>query len=1053
MTIYSYYLFFSFIFIIKCIQESDFKTIENPEKTYFKIDSNKEIFLIYNNPKKGGEISFEFENQNVYTLEVYIYTSISKIKKESQSYKDYDILFLSKNQNYFILNSTISMNDKLYIIIKDINNYYSSNILSIVNELEIKNLKLNEPWIIKKFLSKKELNGIFKGEINEKYIVSFVSDSNNCRIQITDNNNKTYEYNSSTIIKFNNSANNSYNINIKSNSHNISTISVIFYKTNPDELKNSVPRLYYYNRRLEFYYYVNLENLNENDDNSIIVNVDYLLIYEKKKIEFFGKFTDNKNDILSIEKYPNSTTERTIITKTNENDDTIFEIYYKKIKQSDKYLLLKINIGENTNNLKNYFFPEKFKIELSEFTNEKIDLTEYSFKRQIIRRIPQYFKFKKPKNSNIEYIIQSTSSDSLSLVYGDLINKNDYTLNNEIISGQIIKIDNNKKCDNYILILRGYTYADIYIMKIKKNYIYSFKERPLKIIEYDIRGLEKTYLINYYDEYNYFEKNLAVLHYEILSGQCEIFYKNELEGGINEYLPNELNNITGNITINLETNVDLFTINCTIPGRIKFNYIPRERKQFKLQDHYIKYFSLPSKIESKIIFPQFHNQKIYLFVENLSKKNVSFELSKKTYSLNENNNYQIQVEITIDNSLTDIIQITPNENTILSVFISSRNEYQVLKKEDEKKEIKPEKNYLLIQLEKNRNYKNLEVSFSSNENDIIYSLYNSKNDKIQFLPYPKGTSNNKILSKQSSLSIPNPYQYYHHNKTMNYYLIIQGEKLNNSKISFNYVLKNETKEKILFLNNNDTLFEIPYEENIKKKLYLFSYSYGTDKNFIQLELLDKDDKIYSQKLDNGNNIKEFSNLYYDLRIKGNFYKKNDYNCIIVNPFYLNDFNLTFFNEYKDLKINDRIDEKNNIILSWKNIDNSIYYMYRFPNNTNPVNLNNDCYLRTLNATKIEKNTFLINSTDKENEYYINIVAENKNYKYRIVYNFIKIDKKKNSNNDKNKNIIFYIIIIGSILIFIIIVYLLIIYLKRKNSQIMNDFKASEGLLPKYDDDL
>ena len=53
---------------------------------------------------------------------------------------------------------------------------------------------------------------------------------------------------------------------------------------------------------------------------------------------------------------------------------------------------------------------------------------------------------------------------------------------------------------------------------------------------------------------------------------------------------------------------------------------------------------------------------------------------------------------------------------------------------------------------------------------------------------------------------------------MNYYLIIQGEKLNNSKISFNYVLKNETKEKILFLNNNDTLFEIPYEENIKKKI-------------------------------------------------------------------------------------------------------------------------------------------------------------------------------------------------------------------------------------------
>ena len=283
MTIYSFSLFFSLILIIKCIEESDFKIIENPDKTYFKINSDKEINLLYNNPKKGGEISFEFENPNVYTLEVYIYTSISKIKKENQSYKGYDLIFSLKNENYFIINSTISNNDKLYIIIKDINNYYSSNILSIVNELETRNLKLNEPWIIKKILSKKELNGTFKGETNEKYLLSFASDSNNLNIQITDNNNnKISEINSSKIIELNNSKNNIYNINIKSSSENISTISLIIYKTNPNELKNSVPGLYYYNTKMNFYYYINLENLYENDDNSIIINVDYLLIYEKK---------------------------------------------------------------------------------------------------------------------------------------------------------------------------------------------------------------------------------------------------------------------------------------------------------------------------------------------------------------------------------------------------------------------------------------------------------------------------------------------------------------------------------------------------------------------------------------------------------------------------------------------------------------------------------------------------------------------------------------------------------------------------------------------------
>ena len=923
MKIHSFYFIFSLFLIIKCIKESDFKIIENPDKTYFKIDSNKEIYLLYNNPKKGGEISFEFENPNTYTIEVYIYTLFSKIKKEGDSYKDYDKILSLKNDNYFVIDSKISNNDKLYIIIKDINYYYSSNILSIVNELEIRKLKLNEPWIIKNVLSKKELNGIFQGDINENYILSYVSDSENFNILITDiNNTKIYENVLSKKLELKNSINNTYNIKIKSSSENKSNISLIIYKKNPNELKNSIPGIYYYNTKLEYYYYINLENLNVDDDNSIIINFDYLFIYDNKTIELFGKFTDNKNDILNIEKYPNSKIDKTIITKTNENDDTILEIYFKKLKKSDKYLLLKMNIGENK--IKN-FLPEKFTIELSEFTNQKTYLKEYSFKRQIIRRIPQYFKFQKPNNLNIEYIIQSTSSDSLYLVYGDLINKNDYSLNDKIYSGQIIKIDNNKICDNYILILRGYTYADIYIMEKKYNYIYTFKERPLKTIEYDIGGLENTYIINYYDEYEYFEKNLAVLNYEILSGQCEIFFKNELEGGINEYLPNEKNNITGNKIINLETNVELFTINCKIPGRIKFNFITDEDKEFKLEDHYIKYFFLPSKIENKIYFPQFNNKKIYLFIENIAKKNVTFELIEKTYSLNENNNYQIQEEIIISNSLTNIIKIIPEEKIILSVFISSSNDYQVLKKEDENKEIKPEKNYLLIKLEKNRNYKNLKVLFSSNENEIIYSLYNSIHNKIEYFPYPKGTTNYKIL-KEKSLLIPNPFQFYQNNKLMNYYLIIQSEKLTSIKISFNYILKNETKDKILYLNNNDTTFEIPYEENIQKNLYLFIYSYGTDKNFIQLELLDKDYTIDSQKLEIGNNIKNYSNLYYDLSLKGKFYKKNEYNCIIVNPYYLNYFNLTIFDKYKNktrLSINYKKDEKNNTILSWENIANSI----------------------------------------------------------------------------------------------------------------------------------
>ena len=39
------------------------------------------------------------------------------------------------------------------------------------------------------------------------------------------------------------------------------------------------------------------------------------------------------------------------------------------------------------------------------------------------------------------------------------------------------------------------------------------------------------------------------------------------------------------------------------------------------------------------------------------------------------------------------------------------------------------------------------------------------------------------------------------------------------------------------------------------------------------------------------------------------------------------------------------------------------------------------------------------------------------------------------------------------MIFLVLTLLIICYLKNKNKIKMKDFKASEGLLPKYDDDL
>ena len=1039
-------ILFLLFYLNNCLEESDFLNIKNNEKKFYKLESEeKENYFLYENKFKGGEISLEFQNPTIYTTEIYIYSVFSKIKKSEDNYINYDIKFSLKEGNFFIINSEISNNNKLYIIIKDIKHYSTSNIFSLLNEKEIQNLKLNEPYIIKKFLSNNELNSKFIGEKNTKYLFSFVNEDNNIKMLIKDNLNISHEAKTSEKITLE-STNGIFEINFKNESQNLNCeISLIIHKINPIQLKNFIPETFFYNTDMFFYFYVNLDNLNVNDDNSIILNVDYSLISKKRKINLYGKFTSEKNNTLNYEKYPLSSIEKNILIKRNELDDTIYEIYFKKL-ENNNFLLLTINIGENEES-KNIFLSEKFSIECSKFTNTNLELKEYTFKQQLIRRIPQYYKFKKPKNKNVEFIIQSTSSETFYLVYNDLIIKNsegNFSINNNIMEGQIIKIDNNKNYENLILILRGFAYADIYIMEIKNNFIYNFNDRNLKSFEYDIGGFENKYIINYYNELKYFEKNLAVLNYEVLSGDCNIYFKNDLAGKINEYLPNENNIIKNNEILSLETNIELFMIKCNLPGKISFNYITDESTEFKLEDHSKKYFSFKKGVENTINFPDFNNQMLYFSIESVLKKEIEFSFQNKFYKLNLNNNYTINQEINISTSLVDKIIIESEENVIVSIFISSKNNYHVLKKEELQKDISIQENLLLIQLDDNNKYKSININFSNINSEIFYSLYYCKNDNLNYIPNPLGNQNYKIL-KNYYLSFDNPYQFFSKEK-LNYYLIFESENLKNSRIKIFYEERKEINDKNILLNNNNNEFEISHNDGLDNNLYLFTHTYSTEKNYISLNLLDKDFIIDSQKLNNGYSIKKYKNLYYNMKFSGSFLKKIDLNCIIVNSIYSQEnIDDSIFNKFqnKNLSVNYSFNEKeNNIIVTWEKIDNVNYYIYLIPNNINETLINNDCYLFTLKNNLTTKNN---NFTTKENNIFINIVAQEQKYNYRIIYKGIKINY-ESKKQYLNKQTIIFICIIGGFIILILIIILCI--KKHKKSDLYNDvFKVSDRIIP------
>ena len=270
-------------------------------------------------------------------------------------------------------------------------------------------------------------------------------------------------------------------------------------------------------------------------------------------------------------------------------------------------------------------------------------------------------------------------------------------------------------------------------------------------------------------------------------------------------------------------------------------------------------------------------------------------------------------------------------------------------------------------------------------------------------------------------------------------MIFESENLKNSKINISYEERKEINDKNILLNNNNNEFEISHNDGLDNNLYLFTHTYSTEKNYISLNLLDKDFIIDSQKLNNGYSIKKYKNLYYNMKFSGSFLKKIDLNCIIVNSIYSQEnIDDSIFNKFqnKNLSVNYSFNEKeNNIIVTWEKIDNVNYYIYLIPNNINETLINNDCYLFNLKSKKITNNTIILK---EEKDFYFNIVAQIEKYNFRVVYNGVKISIE----TDGNKKIFIKIIVV----IIFLILLLIIIYKLKKRNKLFDDLKISGNLI-------
>ena len=1029
------YIIVFFLFLLSKTNASYQKPLESfkellPYK-FETLDGREESFFRYMVRQLGGAIGIEIPEAPWLQGEIIIYTTHSKVLKQYDNWENYMFKFnLTKKQVYSIKanDQRLSYNN-LFIIIKLKHEVRIPVHIRVFNELEIYNLKINEIYKLEHFLSSNKLFFTLETTKGNSYQINIRGNpENKHRIIIYENEEKkkviynSTDINPKIILSPQNNTNFLLEIN---NYYYISDVTKfisysVFHETLP--LDFNVKKIEFFNDE-EYYYYINISDFNSSDEFIINIGFDKKEVYDLVS-SFYGKiFIPGKLSIFNIiEFYPYD-------SEQNEFQEYSFSKYrnyyrqliFKKPENIDKnipiYVLIYIKIKSNPL----IFSAESFNL----FITKSYEVVNLRRQESLVLspnnliNIPYYYTLLVPTFKNLTLFIYSDDDNFLEITYGNLLNSNGrINLDKEekkkiyILNNQEFKNPNKEKYIKITLTIVSKMKNPKIFIDLTEDRIYILKEdRPKGSHEIIMNNCNNPfYLIENLDESKkYPSKNVV---FQTISGNYDIRYKNffKEKDEMNQILTEEKNRIKNDL-ITLKSNFEILYVNCEVPGILNIYFLENNINGMPINGQRI--FYLNSNKKTTVLFPLIKKEGFQgnILIEKLTsegeitvkyKNKIISEISSKRTFIYNFDNYPTQKFPFID-------FYTDNDVVISVSFNLGEKDYY--EPTQFGKFIQLSSYNVLIKIQKEKEFQNLEINMKEIENDFSYKLIKmqSGSEQKKYIPLPENSTLNHFIRRDSLhdkkwyYRLTNPYNSFSSNTSNSeFYFLLSFDKNNRMP---SYKIKIEYNEKIVYpkLEKNKIAFRNKSGKNEmtggKKNDYIIIVTHKCGNISPRISLNYYYDNLLAFKANDKYNMILMKNFYPEMHIEINlnYLEKYEgvelsYNYIEENEFISNlDYEI-----YNEMNLQITFD-RNYKRLNWDHLSGADHYLIYILQNTqeNQNLIKNDCFLLTQEAEKVDYTYY---QYSKNGKYIINIVAVFENpINFRVVYEPIELNIKIKGN--------------------------------------------------------
>ena len=1048
---------------------SSFVPINSNALTLMELkESQRELYFTFDNQFDGSDIVINVKKAKQYTTRLYLYNSYDAVKTNGEGqYIDYLEEFdLSEKLLYY----KSAKKQTYYIVIKDLGNYSTKDYFSIFNEQDTLELKPDEPFTIKLFLSKNLYKFSFKAEKDE--VISLDLNINNLNfgetIAVSLNNEVVYKgERNKGLIKLNEDklSGGTYEVQIKSTNDEVYTpikSSIVLYKEKNTVLKLEEEKpvnLLYVNSKA-FSFYVDINDYELNEENIITFKFTHNA-YRNKLIEYcyaknmnFQEFDDNK----FVSNMPaHEEDSEAHFTRLNTLDN-VYHLYFARTQKAEEnkksYLLVHCSMKIEDDK---YYDPETITVFLSKRAislnlsdkqylngdyikiNQKITIEDF---------IPKVYRISIPySEKKLSYV--SYTNIQIQTVYEDSMIKSDYS-NDEV--RQIYAMSAEKKEKKLYVKLFGAKQEINFRLESTDSdiYYYSGISRPVQILSQQHLNCGNSYY--YIGNYGNLAKD-SKFYLEEIYGKYNVFYKNSitdsnedsiLTNGKSQYLMNSKDG-------SLSKTYDIVELKCDSPGYFNFHllttYFTKTLTMYKRQVAYAPegyFYIYPTVNEAQ--------KHINLEVTTLLGKEVEIYANNETKIINSDNKY-FQIYFKKAEDVPKSLRLNVKEsNTLLSIKLSDDSLYNIV--EGYRSRINEE--FILFKLNNSQEYKNVNITLKRVSHDYSYTMFRG-DVSYTFNPILSGYTTIPIGEQnQINLILSNPYLKLNSmvpdkdNSPFYIMFYINDPEGVQKDVYLDYtpVEKYETMPNSVIKIYSTT--EGKYSLDINKDVSKVSVLYQScGKSLKGVNIYSYDDILNSFDAKNKYNLGVFNNYLIPSQVGPIFEKDegNQYEGAIVGI----SLEQVSQDEIDNYNKNEFAVRQNGKVLKWNPVNNvKEYVVYVFNEKNEDLKyIQNPCFLDHIQKNDInadENETSYIAHYTTGNNYYE--LSENGTFITTVVANmgekmpmkFIYKEYTYNSSaepydedtDDGDNTLLVVLLVIIPILVIIIII--LIVYLIRKNKQ-------------------